>query len=271
MASPRRARCLRTAPLPRDCARWRGARCWGALGNPPPSPAFDSRLVGKRLEVCWPYKETGKTVKIWACGTVKRVADGLTDRTSKRAQKVLPRCPPARRCAVAVPCCGRGRALGDESCVGRVVDWGVVYSPMCEKIPYTLSDITGHMSAFSLQSTLGSHATRHRSAVAVQRERTALATDTLSHARLALIRSLPVAASTALWTSLTRRLHVTREHHSTELHSNLLCCHASSHTCDVTPPLQSRRLLGIDQPRYIRPLCEFQHGDQTHVSSYVAL
>ena len=62
----------------------------GGLGNPPPSPAFDSRLVGKRLEVCWPYKEAGKTVKIWACGTVKRVADGLTDRASKRAQKVLP-------------------------------------------------------------------------------------------------------------------------------------------------------------------------------------
>ena len=29
-------------------------------------------------------------MKIWACGTVKRVADGLTDRASKRAQKVLP-------------------------------------------------------------------------------------------------------------------------------------------------------------------------------------
>ena len=67
-----------------------GARCWGALGNPSPSPAFDSRLVGKRLEVCWPYKETGKTVKIWACGTVKCVADGLSDRASKCAQRVLP-------------------------------------------------------------------------------------------------------------------------------------------------------------------------------------
>ena len=29
-------------------------------------------------------------MKIWACGTVKRIADGLTDRSSKRAQKVLP-------------------------------------------------------------------------------------------------------------------------------------------------------------------------------------
>ena len=197
---------------------------------------------------------------------------GRSDRPHEQARAEgaapVPASPPVRGGGAVLWAwpCSRRREL-----CGPCGDWGVVYSPMCEKIPYTLSDITGHMSAFSLQSTLGSHATRHRSAVAVQRERTALATDTLSHARLALIRSLPVAASTALWTSLTRRLHVTREHHSTELHSNLLCCHASSHTCDVTPPLQSRRLLGIDQPRYIRPLCEFQHGDQTHVSSYVAL
>ena len=40
--------------------------------------------------MCWPYKENGKTVKIWATGTVKHTADGLTDRSSKRAQKVLP-------------------------------------------------------------------------------------------------------------------------------------------------------------------------------------
>ena len=54
------------------------------------APPFDSRLVGKRLEVCWPYKENGKTIKIWASGTVRRVADGLQDKASKRAQKVLP-------------------------------------------------------------------------------------------------------------------------------------------------------------------------------------
>ena len=48
------------------------------------APAFDTRLVGKRLEGCWPYKEGGKTVKIWASGTVKRVADGLTDTASAR-------------------------------------------------------------------------------------------------------------------------------------------------------------------------------------------
>ena len=54
------------------------------------APPFDSRLVGKRLEVCWPYKENGKTTQIWASGTVLRVADGLQDKASKRAQKVLP-------------------------------------------------------------------------------------------------------------------------------------------------------------------------------------
>ena len=32
----------------------------------------------------------GKTVKIWASGTVKRVADGLTNKTSKKAKKILP-------------------------------------------------------------------------------------------------------------------------------------------------------------------------------------
>ena len=58
--------------------------------QPPSAPPFDSNLVGKRLEVCWPYKENGKTVKIWASGVVKRVADGLTDTRSRTAQKVLP-------------------------------------------------------------------------------------------------------------------------------------------------------------------------------------
>ena len=47
--------------------------------------------MGKRLEVCWPYKEGSKTdVKIWASGTVKRIADGLTDTASARAKKILP-------------------------------------------------------------------------------------------------------------------------------------------------------------------------------------
>ena len=58
-------------------------------GNAPP---FDQALVGKRLEVLWPYQnqETGKRVLIWASGRVARVADGLTDRRSKKAQTVLP-------------------------------------------------------------------------------------------------------------------------------------------------------------------------------------
>ena len=47
--------------------------------------------MGKRLEVCWPYKGAdGKTVKIWASGTVRRVANGLTDTRSARAKKILP-------------------------------------------------------------------------------------------------------------------------------------------------------------------------------------
>ena len=60
------------------------------VAQQPEPPPFDSALVGKWLEVCWPYKEAGKTVKIWARGCVKRVADGLTDKASSRAKKVLP-------------------------------------------------------------------------------------------------------------------------------------------------------------------------------------
>ena len=58
--------------------------------QPKEAPAFDTSLVGKRLEVCWPYKKDGETVKIWASGTVKRVADGLTNTRSARARKILP-------------------------------------------------------------------------------------------------------------------------------------------------------------------------------------
>ena len=53
-------------------------------------PPFDVNLVGKQLEVCWPYKKDGKTVKIWASGRVKRVADGLKDTKSPRHKKILP-------------------------------------------------------------------------------------------------------------------------------------------------------------------------------------
>ena len=54
-------------------------------------PAFDASLVGKHIEVLWPYKLDGKTTKIWAEGTVRKVADGLTDKRSSRAKKILPR------------------------------------------------------------------------------------------------------------------------------------------------------------------------------------
>ena len=56
------------------------------------APPFDQSLVGKRLEVLWPYsdKDSGKRVLIWASGRVTRVADGLTDKRSPRAQTVLP-------------------------------------------------------------------------------------------------------------------------------------------------------------------------------------
>ena len=48
------------------------------------APAFDQVLVGKLLEVLWPYtdKATGKRVLIWASGRVVRVADGLSDKRS---------------------------------------------------------------------------------------------------------------------------------------------------------------------------------------------
>ena len=56
------------------------------------APAFDQKLVGKQLEVCWKYfhKDTKEPMLIWATGRVVRVADGLTDTRSSRAQKVLP-------------------------------------------------------------------------------------------------------------------------------------------------------------------------------------
>ena len=59
--------------------------------QPREAPAFNTELVRKQLEVCYPYKDPdGKLVKIWASGTVKRVADGLTNTRSARAKKILP-------------------------------------------------------------------------------------------------------------------------------------------------------------------------------------
>ena len=57
------------------------------------APAFDSNLIGKRIEVLWKYfdkeKENEPTL-IWASGRVVQVADGLTNKRTKAARKVLP-------------------------------------------------------------------------------------------------------------------------------------------------------------------------------------
>ena len=60
--------------------------------QPEDAPAFDQALVGKRLEVLWKYfqKDTNEVHYIWTTGTVKRIADGLTNTRSSRAQKILP-------------------------------------------------------------------------------------------------------------------------------------------------------------------------------------
>ena len=56
------------------------------------TPAFDQELVGKWLEVRWRYtdKDTGEYMYIWTPGRVVRVADGLSDKKTKRGQKLLP-------------------------------------------------------------------------------------------------------------------------------------------------------------------------------------
>ena len=59
------------------------------MRQPEHPPDFDVQLVGKQVEICWPYKSAGKTAKIWASGRITRVADGLADRRSARS-KVLP-------------------------------------------------------------------------------------------------------------------------------------------------------------------------------------
>ncbi len=44
--------------------------------------------MGKRLEVLWRYTngETGDAMLIWRSGTVRRVADDLSDKRSARAR-----------------------------------------------------------------------------------------------------------------------------------------------------------------------------------------
>ena len=56
------------------------------------APPFDQALVGKRLEVLWPYtnQDTKEKVLVWAGGRVARVAYGLTDKRSAAAKVVLP-------------------------------------------------------------------------------------------------------------------------------------------------------------------------------------
>ena len=56
------------------------------------APAFNQALVAKRIEVLWKYhdKDTKEPHLIWAGGRVVRVADGLTDKRSPRAKKILP-------------------------------------------------------------------------------------------------------------------------------------------------------------------------------------
>ena len=64
------------------------------------APKFDVNLVGKQIEICWPYKLNGKMAKVWASGRVVRVADGLTDTKSEpRKEGAACRCA-----AVGVGC-----------------------------------------------------------------------------------------------------------------------------------------------------------------------
>ena len=69
-----------------------GISCPVEALQPDHAPAFDQALVGKRIEVLWKYfdKDSKQPHLIWATGTVKRIADGLTDKRSSRASKILP-------------------------------------------------------------------------------------------------------------------------------------------------------------------------------------
>ena len=62
------------------------------MAQPKHAPAFDQQLVGKRLEVLWQYvdKDTEQPCMVWSTGRVVRVADGLSDKRSKRARNFLP-------------------------------------------------------------------------------------------------------------------------------------------------------------------------------------
>ena len=58
-------------------------------GQPEEPPPLDESLVGKEIEVLWPYKVNGKTMLIWAPGKVVAIADG-TFKKSSRCKEFLP-------------------------------------------------------------------------------------------------------------------------------------------------------------------------------------
>ena len=59
--------------------------------QPPEPPPFDQQFVNTMIEVLWKYvnQDTGETVLIWSAGKVKRVADGMTDKRTKRCTTLL--------------------------------------------------------------------------------------------------------------------------------------------------------------------------------------
>jgi hypothetical protein len=59
--------------------------------QPLSAPAF-AAILDKKIEVCWPCvdRDSGKRVLIWSAGKVTKVADGETDKRSKRARQILP-------------------------------------------------------------------------------------------------------------------------------------------------------------------------------------
>ena len=60
--------------------------------QPKQAPPFDQMLVGKWIEILWKYfdKDTKQPTLIWATGRVIAIADGLTNKRSSRARKILP-------------------------------------------------------------------------------------------------------------------------------------------------------------------------------------
>eukprot|EP00966_Prymnesium_polylepis_P133321 3081224-Prymnesium_polylepis.1 len=82
------------AKAEQECRRREVAGIWDNVEalNPDEAPPFDNNLVGKWIEILWKYfdKDTKEPHLIWARGRVVRVADGLTDKRSALARKLLP-------------------------------------------------------------------------------------------------------------------------------------------------------------------------------------